>query len=200
MKLVKTHKIYVAGHRGLVGSALIRNLESRGYANILTRTHAELDLTDQKATFDFLETERPDAIILAAARVGGIQANNTYRGEFIYQNLAIASNVIHGAHLADINTLLFLGSSCIYPKHAPQPMKEEHLLTGAWNQPMSLTPLPRLPDLSFEAYHSQFGRNYFSVMPTNLYGIGDNFDLENSHVPHFCASFMKPNSMVLKKL
>ena len=107
MKLLKTHKIYVAGHRGLVGSALIRNLESRGYANILTRTHAELDLTDQKATFDFLESERPDAIVLAAARVGGIQANNTYRGEFIYQNLAIASNVIHGAHLADINTPLF---------------------------------------------------------------------------------------------
>ena len=183
MKLLKTHKIYVAGHRGLVGSALIRNLESRGYANILTRTHAELDLTDQKATFDFLESERPDAIILAAARVGGIQANNTYRAEFIYQNLAIANNVIHGAHLADINTLLFLGSSCIYPKHAPQPMKEEHLLTGGLeptNEPYAIAKIAGLK--LCEAYHSQFGRNYFSVMPTNLYGIGDNFDLENSHV------------------
>ena len=183
MKLLKTHKIYVAGHRGLVGSALIRNLESRGYANILTRTHAELDLTDQKATFDFLESERPDAIVLAAARVGGIQANNTYRAEFIYQNLAIANNVIHGAHLADINTLLFLGSSCIYPKHAPQPMKEEHLLTGSLeptNEPYAIAKIAGLK--LCESYHSQFGRNYFSVMPTNLYGIGDNFDLENSHV------------------
>ena len=183
MKLLKTHKIYVAGHRGLVGSALIRDLETRGYANILTRTHSELDLSDQKATFDFLEGERPDAIILAAARVGGIQANNTYRGEFIYQNLAIASNVIHGAHLANTNTLLFLGSSCIYPKHAPQPMKEEHLLTGSLeptNEPYAVAKIAGLK--LCEAYHSQFGRNYFSVMPTNLYGIGDNFDLENSHV------------------
>ena len=139
--------------------------------------------TDQKATFDFLESERPDAIVLAAARVGGIQANNTYRAEFIYQNLAIANNVIHGAHLADINTLLFLGSSCIYPKHAPQPMKEEHLLTGSLeptNEPYAIAKIAGLK--LCEAYHSQFGRNYFSVMPTNLYGIGDNFDLENSLV------------------
>jgi len=183
MKLNKDHKIFVAGHRGLVGSALIRRLTTGGYSNLITRTHKELDLCDQTTTFEFLEAEKPNAIIVAAARVGGIQANNTYRAEFIYQNLAIANNIVHGAHLADIPNLLFLGSSCIYPKMSPQPMKEEHLLTGALeptNEPYAIAKIAGLK--LCEAYHSQYGRNYFSVMPTNLYGIGDNFDLENSHV------------------
>ena len=183
MKLSKDHKIFVAGHRGLVGSALIRRLTAGGYSNLITRTHKELDLCDQTTTLDFLKAEKPDAIIVAAARVGGIQANNTYRAEFIYQNLAIANHVIHGAHLADVPNLLFLGSSCIYPKLAPQPMKEEYLLTGALeptNEPYAIAKIAGLK--LCEAYHSQYGRNYFSVMPTNLYGIGDNFDLENSHV------------------
>ena len=183
MKLQRDHKIFVAGHRGLVGSALIRRLEDGGYSDVLAKTHAELDLCNQGATSQFLRDEKPDVIIVAAARVGGIHANNIYRAEFIYQNLAIANNVIHAAHEAGVQTLLFLGSSCIYPKMSPQPMKEEYLLTGALkptNEPYAIAKIAGLK--LCEAYHSQYGRNYFSVMPTNLYGIGDNFDLENSHV------------------
>ena len=183
MRLHNEQKVYVAGHRGLVGSALMRRLAQGGYERIVTRTHAELDLCDQTSTLKFLKDEKPDVIIVAAAKVGGIQANNTFRADFIYENLAIANNVIHGAHEADVSNLLFLGSSCIYPKLAPQPMKEDHLLTGALeptNEPYAIAKIAGLK--LCEAYHSQYERNYFSVMPTNLYGIGDNFDLQNSHV------------------
>ena len=183
MRLHNEQKVYVAGHRGLVGSALMRRLAQGGYERIITRTHAELDLCDQTSTLQFLKDEKPDVIIVAAAKVGGIQANNTFRANFIYENLAIANNVIHGAHEADVSNLLFLGSSCIYPKLAPQPMKEDHLLTGALeptNEPYAIAKIAGLK--LCEAYHSQYERNYFSVMPTNLYGIGDNFDLQNSHV------------------
>ena len=183
MRLHNEQKVYVAGHRGLVGSALMRRLAHGGYERIITRTHAELDLCDQTSTLKFLKDEKPDVIIVAAAKVGGIQANNTFRANFIYENLAIANNVIHGAHEADIPNLLFLGSSCIYPKLAPQPMKEDHLLTGALeptNEPYAIAKIAGLK--LCEAYHSQYERNYFSVMPTNLYGVGDNFDLQNSHV------------------
>ena len=183
MRLHNAQKVYVAGHRGLVGSALMRRLAQGGYERIVTRTHAELDLCDQTSTLKFLKDEKPDVIIVAAAKVGGIQANNTFRANFIYENLAIANNVIHGAHEADVSNLLFLGSSCIYPKLAPQPMKEDHLLTGALeptNEPYAIAKIAGLK--LCEAYHSQYERNYFSVMPTNLYGVGDNFDLQNSHV------------------
>ena len=183
MRLHNEQKVYVAGHRGLVGSALMRRLAQGGYERIITRTHAELDLCDQTSTLKFLKDEKPDVIIVAAAKVGGIQANNTFRANFIYENLAIANNVIHGAHEADVSNLLFLGSSCIYPKLAPQPMKEDHLLTGALeptNEPYAIAKIAGLK--LCEAYHSQYERNYFSVMPTNLYGLGDNFDLQNSHV------------------
>ena len=183
MRLDNEQKVYVAGHRGLVGSALMRRLAQGGYERIITRTHAELDLCDQTSTLKFLKDEKPDVIIVAAAKVGGIQANNTFRANFIYENLAIANNVIHGAHEADVSNLLFLGSSCIYPKLAPQPMKEDHLLTGALeptNEPYAIAKIAGLK--LCEAYHSQYERNYFSVMPTNLYGVGDNFDLQNSHV------------------
>ena len=183
MRLHNEQKVYVAGHRGLVGSALMRRLAQGGYERIITRTHAELDLCDQTSTLQFLKDEKPDVIIVAAAKVGGIQANNTFRADFIYENLAIANNVIHGAHEADVSNLLFLGSSCIYPKLAPQPMKEDHLLTGALeptNEPYAIAKIAGLK--LCEAYHSQYERNYFSVMPTNLYGVGDNFDLQNSHV------------------
>ena len=183
MRLHNEQKVYVAGHRGLVGSALMRRLAQGGYERIITRTHAELDLCDQTSTLEFLKDEKPDVIIVAAAKVGGIQANNTFRANFIYENLAIANNVIHGAHEADVSNLLFLGSSCIYPKLAPQPMKEDHLLTGALeptNEPYAIAKIAGLK--LCEAYHSQYERNYFSVMPTNLYGVGDNFDLQNSHV------------------
>lgn len=183
MRLHNEQKVYVAGHRGLVGSALMRRLAQGGYERIITRTHAELDLCDQTSTLKFLKDEKPDVIIVAAAKVGGIQANNTFRANFIYENLAIANNVIHGAHEADVSNLLFLGSSCIYPKLAPQPMKEDHLLTGALeptNEPYAIAKIAGLK--LCEAYHSQYERNYFSVMPTNLYGVGDNFDLQNSHV------------------
>jgi GDP-L-fucose synthase len=187
-------KIYVAGHRGLVGSAIMRRLASPsplagegrgegGYTNIVTRTHAELDLTDQRAVNGFFEKERPEYVFLAAAKVGGIHANNTYRADFIYQNLMIESNIIHASCRHGVKKLMFLGSSCIYPKHAPQPMKEEHLLTGLLeptNEPYAIAKIAGIKMCG--AYNSQYGTNFMSAMPTNLYGPGDNYDLKNSHV------------------
>lgn len=176
-------KIYVAGHRGMVGSAIVRQLEAKGYNNILTRTHGQLDLLDQQAVFAFLAEEQPDYIFIAAAKVGGIQANNTYRADFIYQNLVIEANLIHGAHLAGVQRLCFLGSSCIYPRDCAQPIKEEYLLTGPLeptNEPYAIAKIAGIK--LCESYNAQYGRQYVSVMPTNLYGPNDNYDLANSHV------------------
>lgn len=176
-------RIYVAGHRGLVGSALMRRLQAGGYKNLITRTHSELDLTDQAAVKMFFDREKPEYVFLAAAKVGGIHANNTYPGEFIYQNLMIEANIIHASYQVGVKKLLFLGSSCIYPKHAPQPIKEEHLLTGLLeptNEPYAIAKIAGIKMCS--AYNRQYGTNYLSVMPTNLYGPGDSYDLENSHV------------------
>ena len=175
-------RIYVAGHRGMVGSAILRKLQARGI-DCITRTHADLDLTDQRAVAEFMATERPDALILAAAKVGGIHANNTYPAEFIYENLMIEANVIHQAHLAGVQRLLFLGSSCIYPRAVPQPMREDALLTGVLeptNEPYAIAKIAGIK--LCESYNRQYGRDYRSVMPTNLYGPGDNFHPENSHV------------------
>lgn len=179
----KNAKIYVAGHRGMVGSAIVRQLQAKGYHNILVRTHQALDLLNQAAVFDFLALEKPDYIFIAAAKVGGIHANNTYRADFVYQNLAIESNLIHGAHLANVQRLCFLGSSCIYPRDCPQPIKEEYLLTGpleATNEPYAIAKIAGIK--LCESYNRQYGRQYVSAMPTNLYGPNDNYDLANSHV------------------
>ncbi len=179
----KDAKIYVAGHRGLVGSALVRRLEARGYRNLVLRTHAELELRDQKAVQAFFAAEKPDYVILAAAKVGGIYANNTYPAEFIHDNLVIQSNVIHSAWQHNVNRLLFLGSSCIYPKNAPQPMAEDCLLTGPLeptNRPYALAKIAGIE--MCHAYNRQYDTKYMAVMPTNLYGPNDNYDLNNSHV------------------
>ncbi|ABA57735.1 NAD-dependent epimerase/dehydratase [Nitrosococcus oceani ATCC 19707] len=179
----KEKKIYVAGHRGMVGSAIVRNLEERGYINIITRTRQELDLRDQKKVFSFLEGARPDYLFIAAAKVGGIYANNTYRAQFIYENLVIQSNLIHGAYLAGVKRLCFLGSSCIYPKKCPQPIREDYLLTGPLeptNEPYAIAKIAGVK--MCESYNQQYGTRYISVMPTNLYGPHDNYDLNNSHV------------------
>lgn len=179
----KENKIFIAGHGGLVGSALFRKLSAFGYRNLLVRTRKELDLLDQKSVFSFLEHEKPDYVIIAAAKVGGIVANNTYRAEFIFENLQIEVNLIHGSYLAGVRNLLFLGSSCIYPKHAPQPMQEECLLTGELeytNEPYAIAKIAGIK--LCESYNLQYGTNYLSVMPTNLYGPNDNFDFETSHV------------------
>lgn len=179
----KASKIYIAGHRGLVGSALVRRLEAGGYTNLLTRTHAELDLTNQAATEAFFAQEKPDYVFLAAAKVGGILANNTYPADFIYQNLAIQTNIIHAAYKNQVKRLLFLGSSCIYPRDCPQPMKEEYLLTGPLeptNRPYALAKIAGI-EMCW-SYNRQYGTQYLAVMPTNLYGPGDNYDLNNSHV------------------
>lgn len=176
-------RIYIAGHRGLVGSAILRNLEHKGYRNLLTRTHAELDLTDQKATGAFFAGEKPDFVFLAAAKVGGILANNTYPAEFIRDNLAIQTNIIHAAHINKVKRLLFLGSSCIYPKLSPQPMKEDYLLTGALeptNRPYALAKIAGV-EMCW-SYNRQYGAQYLAAMPTNLYGPGDNYDLNSGHV------------------
>ena len=179
----RSAKIYVAGHRGLVGSALVRRLERGGYANILVRTHAELDLLDQAATSAFLEREKPDFIFLAAAIVGGINANNSFRADFIYQNLMVEANVIHGAWRAGVKRLCFLGSSCIYPRDCPQPIKEEYLLTGPLEQTNEPYAIAKIAGIKLcESYNRQYGTQYFSAMPTNLYGPSDNYDLANSHV------------------
>lgn len=176
-------KVFVAGHKGMVGSAIVRRLELIGYTDIVLRSKSELDLLRADAVADFLALERPDYIFIAAAKVGGIFANNVFRGQFIYENLTIQNNIIHGAHLAGIQNLMFLGSSCIYPKMAPQPIKEEYLLTGvleSTNEPYAVAKIAGIK--MCEAYNSQYGRNYISVMPTNLYGPNDSYDLNNSHV------------------
>jgi GDP-L-fucose synthase len=179
----KDAKIYIAGHRGMVGSAILRSLVENGYTNLLMRTSVELDLRNQKAVSDFFEQEKPDYVFLAAAKVGGIIANNTFRGDFIYENLMIQSNVIHYSYLNGVKKLMFLGSSCIYPKMAPQPLKEEYILTGlleSTNEPYAIAKIAGIK--MCEAYRYQFGCNFISVMPTNLYGLNDNYDLNNSHV------------------
>ncbi|TWF44327.1 GDP-L-fucose synthase [Chitinophaga polysaccharea] len=176
-------KIYVAGHRGMVGSAIVRRLQKEGFNNIITRTSKELDLRNQTAVAVFFEQTKPDYIFLAAAKVGGIMANNTYRGQFIYENLMIQNNVIHQAHINNAKKLMFLGSSCIYPKLAPQPLKEEYLLTGPLeptNEPYAIAKIAGIE--MCDAYRAQYGCNFVSVMPTNLYGPNDNYDLNNSHV------------------
>jgi len=179
----KTLKIYVTGHRGMVGSAIVRRLQSLGYSNILTRTHAELDLLDQRAVHAFLAEQKPDYIFIAAAKVGGIQANNLYRADFLYQNLLIEANLIHGAHLAGVQRLMFLGSSCIYPRDCPQPIKEDYLLTGPLEQTNEPYAIAKIAGIKLaESYNRQYGRQYISAMPTNLYGPNDNYDLANSHV------------------
>jgi len=176
-------KIYIAGHRGLVGSALMRKLKEKGYTNLITRTHAELDLTDNSAVSEFFKEEKPEFVFLAAAKVGGIQANNNYPAEFIHDNLVIQNNVIHQAYCSGVQRLLFLGSSCIYPRDCPQPMKEEYLLTGPLeptNRPYAVAKIAGI-EMCW-SYNRQYGTKYLAVMPTNLFGPGDNFNLENSHV------------------
>lgn len=179
----KQAKIYIAGHRGLVGSAILHNLQERGFTNFVLRTHAELDLTDQTAVQAFFAFERPDYVFLAAAYVGGIMANNTYRADFIYRNLMIQANVIHAAYIYNVRKLLFLGSTCIYPREAPQPMPEDCLLTSPLeytNEPYAIAKIAGIK--LCESYNLQYGTNFIAVMPTNLYGPNDNFDLERSHV------------------
>jgi len=176
-------KIYIAGHRGMVGSAILRQLKAEGYTNFVLKTSSELDLRNQLAVTDFFATEKPDYVFLAAAKVGGIIANNTYRGDFIYENLMIQNNVIHQAYVNNVKKLMFLGSSCIYPKMAPQPLKEEYMLTGELeptNEPYAIAKIAGIK--MCDAYRDQFGCNFISVMPTNLYGPNDNYDLKNSHV------------------
>lgn len=179
----KSSKIYVAGHRGMVGSAIHRKLISEGYTNIITRTSKELDLRNQKLVDDFFETEKPEYVFLAAAKVGGIIANNTYRADFLYENLQLQNNVIHAAYKNGVKKLMFLGSSCIYPKLAPQPLKEEYLLTGTLeptNEPYAIAKIAGIK--MCESYRAQYDCNFISVMPTNLYGINDNYHPQNSHV------------------
>ena len=179
----KSAKIYVAGHRGLVGSAIVRNLRENGYENLLLRTSAELDLRDQAATRVFLQAEKPAYMFIAAAKVGGILANSTRPAEFIYDNLIMETNLIHGAYQAGVKKLLFLGSSCIYPKLAPQPLKEEYLLSGPLEPTNEWYAIAKIAGIKLcQAYNAQYGTDYISVMPTNLYGPGDNFDLTSSHV------------------
>ncbi|MCM1987573.1 GDP-L-fucose synthase [Methanococcoides seepicolus] len=179
----KNTRIYVAGHRGLVGSAIVRKLESKGYNNLIYHTHQELDLTDQKAVHDFFEKERPEYVFLAAAKVGGILANSTCPADFIYDNLMIETNVIHAAHKYAVKKLLFLGSSCIYPKFAPQPMKEEYLLTGELEETNEAYAIAKIAGIRLcKHFNQQYETNFMSVMPTNLYGPNDNFDLQTSHV------------------
>jgi len=181
--LEKDSKIYVAGHRGMVGSAILRKLKAEGFSNLVVRTSSELDLRNQVAVSDFFANEKPEYVFLAAAKVGGIIANNTYRADFLYENLAIQNNVIHSAYLNGVKKLMFLGSSCIYPQMAPQPLKEEYLLTGLLeptNEPYAIAKIAGIK--MCEAYRDQYGCNFISVMPTNLYGYNDNYHPENSHV------------------
>jgi GDP-L-fucose synthase len=179
----KTSKIYIAGHRGMVGSAIFRKLDKEGYSNLITRTSSELDLKNQQAVADFFIKEKPEYVFLAAAKVGGIIANDTFRADFLYENLSIQNNVIHHSYLNRVKKLMFLGSSCIYPKYAPQPLKEEYLLTGlleTTNEPYAIAKIAGIK--MCEAYRAQYGCNFISVMPTNLYGFNDNYHPQNSHV------------------
>lgn len=179
----KNSKIYVAGHSGLVGSAIVNNLVAKGYTNLVFRTHTQLDLLKQDVVAEFFAAEKPEYVFLAAAKVGGIIANNTYRADFIYENLMIQNNVIHQSYLNGVKKLMFLGSTCIYPKNAPQPMREDYLLTDTLeytNEPYAIAKIAGIK--MCESYNLQYGTNFISIMPTNLYGIGDNFDLETSHV------------------
>lgn len=179
----KNARIYVAGHRGMVGSAITRKLKAEGYNSIITRTSAELDLRNQQQVTDFFATEKPEYVFVAAAKVGGIVANNTYRADFIYENISIQNNVIYNAYKTGVKKLLFLGSSCIYPKMCPQPIKEEYLLTGLLEQTNEPYAIAKIAGLKLcEAFHDQYGCNFISAMPTNLYGPNDNYDLKNSHV------------------
>ncbi|MFD2873843.1 GDP-L-fucose synthase family protein [Mucilaginibacter ximonensis] len=179
----KNSKIYIAGHRGMVGSAIYRKLQSEGFENLITRTSAELDLRNQQAVADFFAQEKPDYVFLAAAKVGGIVANNTYRADFIYENLAIQNNVIHSSYVNGVTKLMFLGSSCIYPKMAPQPLKEDYLLTGPLEETNEPYAIAKIAGIKMcDAYRAQYGCNYISVMPTNLYGYNDNYHPQNSHV------------------
>ena len=179
----KEAKIYIAGHRGMVGSAIYRKLVKEGFTNFVTRTSGELDLRDQKQVTDFFAAEKPDYVFLAAAKVGGIVANNTYRAEFLYDNLQIQNNVIHNSYLNGVKKLLFLGSSCIYPKMAPQPLKEEYLLTGPLEETNEPYAIAKIAGIKMcDAYRAQYGCNYISAMPTNLYGYNDNYHPQNSHV------------------
>lgn len=183
MDMNKNSKIYIAGHRGLVGSAIVKNLKEKGYTNLIYRSHNELDLMNQMAVEEFFKTEKPEYVILAAAKVGGIVANNTYRADFIYENLQIQNNVIHQSYVHGVIKLLFLGSTCIYPKNCPQPMREDYLLTSELeytNEPYAIAKIAGIK--MCESYNLQYGTNFISVMPTNLYGLNDNFDLETSHV------------------
>lgn len=176
-------KIYVAGHRGLAGSAIVRRLKAQGYNNIVSRTHAELELIDQRAVAAFFEQEKPDCVVLAAAKVGGILANATYPAEFIYQNIAVQTNVIHEAWKNDVKRLIFLGSSCIYPRDCPQPIKEEYLLTGPLEETNRAYAVAKISGVEMcAAYNKQYGTHFLALMPTNMYGIGDNYDLNSSHV------------------
>ena len=178
-----TAKIYIAGHRGMVGSAISRNLQKQGYTNIISRTSAELDLRNQQAVSDFFVKEKPEYVFLAAAKVGGIQANTIYRADFIYENLMIQNNVIHSSYSNSVKKLMFLGSSCIYPKLAPQPLKEDYLLSGfleETNEPYAIAKIAGIK--MCESYKKQYGCNFISVMPTNLYGPNDNYNLNNSHI------------------
>jgi len=179
----KNSKIYIAGHRGLVGSAIVKNLQKKGYNNLIYKTHSELDLTNQIEVEEFFKKEKPEYVFLAAAKVGGIVANNIYRADFIYENLQIQNNVIYNAYKHNVKKLMFLGSTCIYPKSAPQPMKEEYLLTSELeytNEPYAIAKIAGIK--MCESFNIQYGTNFISVMPTNLYGKNDNFDLEKSHV------------------
>jgi GDP-L-fucose synthase len=181
--LTKDSKIYVSGHRGMVGSAIVRRLQAGGYTNLVMRSHAELDLLDQAAVAAFMDQEKPAYVFLAAAKVGGIQANNTYRADFIYQNLMIQANVVNAAYQAGVQRLLFLGSSCIYPRDCPQPIKEEYLLTGPLEQTNEPYAVAKIAGIKLcESFNRQYGTAYVSVMPTNLYGPNDSYDLNNSHV------------------
>jgi GDP-L-fucose synthase len=181
--ITKNSKIYVAGHRGMVGSAIVRRLQSAGYSNLVTRSHVELDLINQAAVMEFMQQEKPDYIFLAAAKVGGIQANNTYRADFIYQNMMVQANIVQAAYQAGVERMLFLGSSCIYPRDCPQPIREEYLLTGPLEQTNEPYAIAKIAGVKLcESYNRQYGTAYISAMPTNLYGPNDHYDLNNSHV------------------
>jgi GDP-L-fucose synthase len=198
----KSSKIYVAGHNGMVGSAIVRRLKQLNFTNIITRSSAELDLRNQEAVTIFFEETNPDYVFLAAAKVGGILANNTYRGEFLFDNLMITANIIHAAHIHSVKKLLFLGSSCIYPKLAPQPLKEEYLLTGLLEETNEPYAIAKIAGIKMcEAYRDQYGDNFISAMPTNLYGPNDNYDLQKSHVlPALLKKFHQAKIQGLKQV